>query len=140
MASGDFQSAAQSGDKRPGPRSDQNRYVYLISVIGAIGGLLWGYDTGVIAGALKPLARTFNLGSFEQELAVSAVLIGTIIGALCAGRLADRLGRKRLLVFVGVLFVLTSVLTAVAPAFWAFMIFRTLQGMGIGAASVVSPM
>jgi SP family galactose:H+ symporter-like MFS transporter len=140
MASGDFDTAARSGDERQAPQRDGNRYVYLISVIGAIGGLLWGYDTGVIAGALKPLARTFGLGSFEQELAVSAVLIGTIIGALCAGRLADRFGRKRLLVCVGLLFVLTSVLTAVAPTFWAFMIFRTMQGMGIGAASVVSPM
>ncbi len=130
----------RTDDGRAGGHTGQSHYVYLLSVIGAIGGLLWGYDTGVIAGALSPLARTFNLSSFTKELAVAAVLVGTIIGALCAGRLADWLGRKRLLVFVGLLFVATSVLTAVAPTLWAFLVFRILQGVGIGAASVVSPM
>ncbi len=100
MATRDSKSARQdggegggeqrAGDERTDKHAGQSHYVYLLTVIGAVGGLLWGYDTGVIAGALSPLARTFNLGSFTKELAVAAVLIGTIIGALCAGRLADR--------------------------------------------------
>jgi MFS transporter, SP family, galactose:H+ symporter len=140
MAARDPETATQPpADQSPG-QPNGNRYVYLLSVLGAVGGLLWGYDTGVIAGALASLARTFHLSSFSQEVAVAAVLVGTIIGALCAGRLADRMGRKRLLVCVGLLFVLTSVLTAIAPTIWAFLIFRVMQGAGIGAASVVSPM
>ncbi len=120
----------------PGAR----RYVYLLALIGAMGGLLWGYDTGVTAGALGSLTRTFHLGSFTKELSVSAVLIGTIIGAILGGRFADWLGRKRALVAIGCLFVVSSVLTAIAPTLATFIVFRILQGMAVGSASVVSPM
>ena len=116
------------------------RYVYLLAVVGAMGGLLWGYDTGVTAGALGSLTKTFHLSSFTKELAVSAVLIGTIIGALAGGRWGDWLGRKRALIGIGGLFVASSILTAVAPTLFTFLVFRVLQGVAVGSASVVSPM
>ena len=115
-------------------------FVYLVGFIAATGGLLFGYDTGVISGAQGFIKKQFHLTSTTQEIAVSAVLIGTIIGAAVGGKLADWLGRKLTLIICAIIFAAGAILTAFAGSLWLFVAWRILVGLGIGAASVVAPM
>jgi len=115
-------------------------FVYLVGFIAATGGLLFGYDTGVISGAQGFIKKQFHLTSTTQEIAVSAVLIGTIIGAAFGGKLADWLGRKLTLIICAIIFAAGAILTAFAGSLWLFVAWRILVGLGIGAASVVAPM
>jgi sugar porter (SP) family MFS transporter len=113
--------------------------VYFVAVVAAIGGLLFGYDTGVISGALLFLKGSFALTDTTQEIAVSVVLAGAIIGALGAGRVNDALGRKITLLLLAVIFTVGAVLTAIAPDLLFFIACRILVGIGIGAAASVVP-
>src|SRR5581483_807749 len=115
-------------------------YIYLVGFIAALGGLLFGYDTGVISGAQGFLKTQFHLTSTTQEIAVSAVLIGTILGAAVGGKMADWLGRKKTLMIMAIIFAVGAILTALAPSLWPFVLFRIIVGFGIGASSVVAPM
>jgi sugar porter (SP) family MFS transporter len=112
----------------------------IVASIAALGGLLFGYDTGVISGAELFLTKAFQLNSTTEELAVSAVLIGAIIGALLAGRLADALGRKRTLILLATVFAIGAILTSMAPSLRWFLAWRILVGIGVGGASVAAPM
>lgn len=114
--------------------------IYFITCVAALGGLLFGYDTGVISGAQLFLVQTFSLNAQQQELAVSCVLIGAIIGALVTGKVNDALGRKKTLLLLGIVFTLGALLTAIAPNFELFILFRVIVGIGIGAASSVVPL
>jgi SP family galactose:H+ symporter-like MFS transporter len=116
------------------------RYAYTVAAIAALGGLLFGYDTGVISGALLFLTPALHLTSTSAEVAVSAVLIGALLGAAVGGKLADTIGRKRALIVLGGIFALGAVLTALAPNLWFFIGFRIIVGFGIGAASMITPM
>jgi sugar porter (SP) family MFS transporter len=113
--------------------------VYFVSIIAAFGGLLFGYDTGVISGAQLFLVRTFSLTPQLQEWSVSCVLIGAMIGALIAGRVNDTLGRKRTLIALAILFIIGALLTSIAQSLSGFIIFRMIVGVGIGAAASVVP-
>jgi SP family galactose:H+ symporter-like MFS transporter len=113
--------------------------IYFITCVAALGGLLFGYDTGVISGAQLFLVQSFSLNAQQQELAVSCVLVGAIIGAIVTGKINDALGRKKTLLMLGVVFTLGALLTAIAPNFELFILFRVLVGIGIGAASSVVP-
>lgn len=115
-------------------------YAYIVAFIAALGGFLFGYDTGVVSGAQKFFKTTFHLTSTTQEIAVSAVLIGAVIGAAIGGKLADWLGRKKTLIVVAGIFLVGTVLTAIASSLWLFVAFRIVVGIGIGSASVVAPM
>src|SRR5579884_459525 len=77
-------------------------FVYIVAAVAAVGGLLFGYDTGVISGALLFIKTDFKLSPFAQEVVVSAVLLGATLGAVLGGRLADQLGRRRLLIVTGI--------------------------------------
>ncbi len=112
----------------------------LIAAIAALGGLLFGYDTGVIAGAALFFTKDFNLSRGGEELAVSGVLIGAIVGAAVAGQLADALGRRLTLIILAIIFAAGAILTALAPNLAIFVTFRIVIGFGIGAAAVVAPM
>ena len=113
----------------------------MLSVVAALGGLLFGYDTGVIAGAIGFLEQHFNLDpSFEKGWAAASALIGCVIGVAAAGMLSDWLGRKRTLIISAVLFFVSAVGTAVPPTISIFVIFRIIGGVGVGAASITSPM
>src|ERR1700753_3702558 len=96
--------------------------IYFITCVAALGGLLFGYDTGVISGAQLFLVQTFSLNAQQQELAVSCVLVGAIIGALVTGKINDALGRKKTLLLLGVVFTLGALLTAIAPNFPLFIL------------------
>jgi sugar porter (SP) family MFS transporter len=115
-------------------------YAYLVASVAAMGGLLFGYDTGVISGALLYLEPAFHLNSTASEIAVSAVLMGAIIGAACGGKLADGIGRKKALILLGSIFAIGAILTAIAPNLGFFIAFRIIVGFGIGAASMITPM
>lgn len=114
--------------------------LYVVASIAALGGLLFGYDTGVISGAELYLTKTFQLTASAEEVAVSAVLVGAILGAAIAGRLADVLGRRATLIALALVFTLGAVLTALAPTLPWFVAWRILVGFGVGGASVAAPM
>ena len=122
------------------PRSHSG-YVWTISLVAAMGGLLFGYDWVVIGGAKPFFERYFELTSaFAKGWANSCALVGCLIGAILSGGLTDKFGRRRLLILSGLLFLATGIGTALAQTFTSFIIFRILGGMGIGVASNVSPM
>ncbi len=117
-----------------------NNNVFKWSLIVALGGFLFGFDTAVISGVEKQIQDLFQLNPFWHGFTISSALIGTIIGALVAGRPADKYGRKPILFIIAALYVLTAAGTALAPNLSLFIIFRFLGGIGIGASSVVAPM
>jgi sugar porter (SP) family MFS transporter len=116
-------------------------YIWTISLVAALGGLLFGYDWVVIGGAKPFFEKYFHLDSAEQSgWANSCALVGCLIGALLAGALSDKFGRKRLLIFSALLFAVTSIGNALAPTFTIFVTWRILGGVAIGLASNLSPM
>jgi sugar porter (SP) family MFS transporter len=117
------------------------RYIWLISVVAAMGGLLFGWDWVVIGGAKLFFEKYFQLTSQAQVgWANSCALIGCFVGALVAGALSDKFGRKRLLALSAILFVVTSLGNALASNFTIFIAWRILGGVAIGLASNLSPM
>lgn len=115
-------------------------YVYGIAGVAAISGLLFGYDTAVINGALVFLREQFRLSDFQTEIAAGSLLVGCIVGASLAGTLTDRFGRKRMLLVAAILFCLSSVGTALPRNLLEFVVARFIAGTAIGVASVLSPM
>lgn len=122
------------------PKSLNLRYVVFLACTGALGGLLFGFDIAIITGAGPFLARRFALGDIGLGWAFSSLLFGCVIGSIVAGRMADRFGRKRLLMWVAALFAVTSLATALAPSFEVFIAARLLGGVAVGAVSLLSPM
>ena len=115
-------------------------YVWTISAVAALGGLLFGYDWVVIGGAKPFYEKFFRLGSEELiGWANSCALIGCLAGSVVSGAMSDRFGRKKLLVLTAVLFAVSSVFTGWAETFSSFVIWRIIGGVGIGIASNVSP-
>ncbi len=127
----------EPGTERP---SGSIVYVSLLTSVAALGGLLFGYDTAVIAGAIDYLQEHFSLGEGHKGWAVSSVLVGCMIGAALAGPVSDRVGRKKALVLSAVLFAVSAVGSAVPREFWQLVVARLLGGLGVGMASMVSPM
>ena len=116
-------------------------YIWLISLVAALGGLLFGWDWVVIGGAKPFFERYFGLTDAAQKgWANSCALVGCLVGALLAGAMSDTFGRKRLLVLAAALFMGTSLGNAMAPSFGAFVAWRILGGVAIGLASSLSPM
>ncbi|MBB6734116.1 sugar porter family MFS transporter [Cohnella sp. CBP 2801] len=116
------------------------KYVTLVSVIGAVGGLLFGFDTAVVSGAVGFLQDRFHLGDFGAGWAVSSLIIGCIVGAIASGWLSDRLGRKRVLIGAAGLFVIGSIATALPDTFTGYVIARMISGLGIGITSTICPL
>jgi sugar porter (SP) family MFS transporter len=114
-------------------------YAYLVAAVAALGGMLFGYDIGVISGAEKLLTAQFKLSAGIEELAVAAVLIGSIIGGLFGGKLADRISRRYALICMAVIYTVGAIATALAPDIALFIVFRILVGVAVGASSMVVP-
>ena len=110
------------------------------SIVAALGGFLFGFDTAVISGVEKSIQALWSLSDFAHGFTVASALIGTVIGSLIAGAPADKYGRKKVLQAIGLLYVVTSLVTALTPSWMPFVIFRFLGGIGVGASSVVGPM
>jgi len=129
------------------PQSIQPNYnmtfIWLICIVAAMGGLLFGYDWVVIGGAKPFYEPFFNITDdmpFMRGWAMSSALFGCLAGAVISGMLTDRLGRKRLLVLSGLLFTVSAIGTGFAWNFFCFNVFRIIGGLGIGLASNLSPM
>ncbi len=116
------------------------RKLYLYTFVAALGGLLFGYDTAVINGAIPFFSDYFQLNDALKGWAVSSALIGCVLGALFAGPPGDYFGRRNVLKFLGLLFLISAVGTGVANELWIFIIFRFIGGLAVGGASVLSPM
>lgn len=115
-------------------------YVYLVSVVAAVGGLLFGFDTGVISGAIPFVSEHFNLNAHQEGFTVSNLVIGCIIGACFAGVLSDRYGRKKILILSALFFTVSAILSALPRTITDLIIARFIGGLAVGTASVLSPM
>jgi sugar porter (SP) family MFS transporter len=116
------------------------RYAVTLTLIAALGGLLFGYDTAVISGAIGFLRTHFGLSAAETGWAASSALVGCIIGAGIAGELSDYFGRKKALMLAAVLFTVSGVWSAIPSTITEFNVARLLGGVGIGMASLLSPL
>ena len=116
------------------------RFLLRITIIATLGGLLFGYDTGVISGALLYMRDDLNLTTSWEGFVVSSLLIGAAFGALIGGRLADGLGRKRSLMICAALFFCGAIGTATAPSLVPMIASRIVLGLAVGAASAVVPL
>lgn len=115
------------------------RYLVPICLVAALGGLLFGYDTGVISGAIEPLTARFALGAAMKGWVSGCVLIGCALGVLLVGGASDRFGRRMPLFLSAALFLASALGTALAGGVWVFIVFRFLGGVGIGIASMATP-
>ncbi len=115
-------------------------YVLLVAAVAALGGLLFGYDTGVISGAILFITKEFSLGTRLQEFTISVVLLGCIVGAAAAGWTADSIGRRWTLFAAGVIFFGGSIVSALTPNENILLCGRFVIGIGIGFSSVVAPL
>ncbi|MGF1584237.1 MAG: sugar porter family MFS transporter [Bacteroidales bacterium] len=116
------------------------RTIYLLTTVAALGGLLFGYDTAVISGAIGYLRIKFELSPAMTGWAASAAIIGCIFGAMFAGGLSDRFGRKKILILTAVLFGVSAIGSAIPSNITQFTIARFVGGLGVGGASILSPL
>lgn len=121
-------------------KAEGKRFVYLATAISALGGMLFGYDTGVISGAILFIEQEFSLTAGIEEVVVSSVLVGALVGAVIGGSLADRFGRRILLIFTAVVFGLGAIGAALAPGTAWLVAARIIAGAAIGIASFVAPL
>lgn len=110
------------------------------AVVAALGGLLFGFDTAVISGTTSWLSTEFELSKFELGFTVASALIGTIIGALTIGKLSDTYGRRYVLFILAIFYFVSAIGSGLAWDWHSFLFFRLIGGIGVGGASVVSPM
>ena len=115
-------------------------YVLLVASVAALGGLLFGYDTGVISGAILFINKDFGLSERLQAFTISVVLIGCMLGAATAGAVADRIGRRPTLLVAGVVFLAGALVSALTPTETLLLAGRFIVGIGIGFSSVVAPL
>jgi sugar porter (SP) family MFS transporter len=130
----DKEIAALSDAHLPG-----TRFVYIAALFAALGGLLFGYDTGVISGALIFIKREFRLTTAAEEVVVSGVLLGAVIGAIFGGKAADLFGRRRVLLVTAAIFGIGALASAVAPSPAILIVSRVVLGLAIGLASTNVP-
>jgi len=121
-------------------KTNSNLMVYFVAIIAAVGGLLFGYDTGVISGALLLIKQQWVISSFAQGCIVSSVLVGAVIGSLGSGKLTDLYGRRTIILSTAVIFFVGSIASAFSPTPIALMFFRVLIGIAIGVASYAVPL
>ena len=115
-------------------------YLIFLSVVAALGGFLFGYDTAVISGTIAQVSQLFQLDALQQGWYVGCALIGSIVGVLFAGILSDKLGRKLTMVISAVLFSTSALGCAISADFTQLVIYRIIGGVGIGVVSIVSPL
>lgn len=115
-------------------------YMFWVAFVASLGGLLFGFDTAVISGAERQIQSVFGLSDFAHGFTMATALIGTIIGALFCGKPAEKYGRKKSLIVIGILYLISAVFSGAIVNWYSFMFFRFLGGLAVGASSVVGPM
>ncbi len=115
-------------------------YLVPICLVATLGGLLFGYDTGVISGAIEPLTARFAMSDFMKGWASGCVLIGCATGVLLVGPISDRFGRRLAMFLAAFMFMASAIGTALPQDIWTFIFFRFIGGVGIGIASISTPM
>lgn len=115
-------------------------YMFWVAFVASLGGLLFGFDTAVISGAERQIQAVFGLSDFAHGFTMATALIGTIIGALFCGKPAEKYGRKKSLIVIGILYLISAVFSGAIVNWYSFMFFRFLGGLAVGASSVVGPM
>ena len=110
------------------------------AVVASLGGFLFGFDTAVISGVERSIQQLWMLADFAHGFTVASALIGTVIGSLLAGWPAEKYGRKKVLQVIGLIYLVTSLVTALTSTWELFVLFRFIGGIGVGASSVVGPM
>src|SRR5690606_26381205 len=121
------------------PTQANSSFIILISCIATIGGFLFGFDSGVINGTVDGLRVAFNSDSMGTGFSVSSMLLGCAVGAFFAGTLADKYGRRALLIVAAVFFIISAWGSGIATSSFEFIIYRILGGLAVGAASVMCP-
>jgi SP family arabinose:H+ symporter-like MFS transporter len=116
------------------------RYLYFVCIAAAIGGLMFGFDVGIVSGAVPFIQSHFHMSELQLGWAVSSLLLGCVIGSMTSGILSDRYGRKKVLISVALFFAASSLGAGLAGEVWQFVSWRILGGLAVGAASVLSPM
>ena len=115
-------------------------WLYFVAIVASLGGLLSGFDTGVISGALLFINQTWDLSDYTQGFLVSSVLIGAVIGAATNGILADIFGRKKIIIATAVIFIIGSILCALAPNIYVLILSRILVGLAVGIVNFIVPL
>lgn len=115
-------------------------YVVFLSIVAAIGGILFGYDTAVISGTISSVETQFSLNAMQVGWFVGCALVGSILGVAVAGILSDRFGRKLTMLVAAILFTASGIGCAISQSFTELVIYRIIGGIGIGVVSIVSPM
>jgi SP family sugar:H+ symporter-like MFS transporter len=110
-----------------------------IASVAALGGFLFGYDSAVINGAVASIQEDFGIGNASLGFAVASALLGAAVGAMTAGRIADRIGRISVMKIAAVFFFISAIGTGLAPNVWIVVLFRVVGGIGVGIASVIAP-
>jgi len=121
-------------------RGDGDRFVYIVSALAALNGLLFGFDTGIISGAFLFIQDSFVMSPLVEGIIVSGAMAGAAAGAAVGGQLADRLGRRRLILIAAIVFFVGSFTMAVAPTVPILVAGRLIDGVAIGFASIVGPL
>lgn len=116
------------------------KFVTLVSSIAAIGGLLFGFDTAVVSGAIGFMKQKFELNEVEVGWAVSSLIVGCIFGAMIAGMLGDKFGRKKVIIVAAILFIIGSLGSAIPETFTGYIIARIIGGISIGITSTLCPL
>jgi len=115
-------------------------YMFWVSFVAVLGGLLFGFDTAVISGAEKQIQNVYSLSGFAHGFTMASALIGTILGALFCGKPADRFGRKRSLMVIAALYLISALGSGAIVNWYSFIFFRFIGGLAVGASSVIGPL
>ena len=121
------------------PKGGQDRFLRRVTWIATLGGLLFGFDTGVINGALPFMEEDLGLTPFTEGLVASSLVFGAAFGAVTGGRLADRYGRKRMIIVLAIIFLVGTLGASFAPNVTVMVISRLVLGLAVGGASVMVP-
>ncbi|GAA3597682.1 sugar porter family MFS transporter [Kineosporia mesophila] len=126
-------------DSAEGTADRLTRSVIVVALVSAISGLLYGYDTGIISGALLQIGDDFDIGSGWEQVITASILVGAVIGALTCSRLAERRGRRGTLLLVGIIFVVGAVAASLAPTPVLLSLSRLVLGFAVGGATQTAP-
>jgi sugar porter (SP) family MFS transporter len=121
-------------------RKGGNRSLVGVAMVAAIGGFLFGYDTGIVGGALLLLVKDLKPSTFDQQAIVGSLLVGAVVGAIAAGYLADAISRRRTKIIAGSIFVVGAIGAGLSQTVWELLISRFALGLAVGTASFVAPM